>query len=233
MGIFVTDRISLAEDEIGEQFGACARTRRAERQQARNRGPASLRCARVGRRCRTTSRTRLLELAGARATKHGEILINAHRFRTRERNRADALERLVSLVRRAAVVCENEKGDATEPGVDAAPSRAEAPPRTTQACPPATRPGLRLTAGRPRLHPGARVRGGEGSSGPRKAHGQAAPPAARPRTLSRSRSQQRRNGGPQRDSNPDGLTVTGVRMWSRLGGCDVLGRGGPSGPGRA
>ena len=48
-------------------------------------------------------RERLLALAGTRATKHGEILISAHRFRTRERNREDALERLVSLVRRAAV----------------------------------------------------------------------------------------------------------------------------------
>lgn len=27
------------------------------------------------------------------------------------------------------------------------------------------------------------------------------------------------------DSNPDGLAVTGVRVWSRLGGCDVLGAG--------
>ena len=43
------------------------------------------------------------DAAYARATKQGEIVINAHRFRTRERNREDALERLISLIRRAAV----------------------------------------------------------------------------------------------------------------------------------
>lgn len=46
---------------------------------------------------------RLLKLAGQRATKEGEILIEASRFRTQERNRADARERLVELVRAALV----------------------------------------------------------------------------------------------------------------------------------
>jgi ribosome-associated protein len=35
-------------------------------------------------------------------TKEGEIVITARRFRTREQNREDALERLVALLRRAA-----------------------------------------------------------------------------------------------------------------------------------
>lgn len=47
-------------------------------------------------------RTRLLALAGSRATKEGEVLITARRFRTQERNREDAVERLVTLIRRAA-----------------------------------------------------------------------------------------------------------------------------------
>ncbi len=47
-------------------------------------------------------RARLLALAGSRATKEGEVLIVARRFRTQERNREDALERLVLLIRRAA-----------------------------------------------------------------------------------------------------------------------------------
>ena len=102
MAIFVNDRISLADDEVTEQF-------------VRSPGPGGqnvnklatavqLRFDAGGSKslpedvCR-----RLLELAGTRATKHGEIVIDAHRFRTRERNREDALERLVSLVRRAAV----------------------------------------------------------------------------------------------------------------------------------
>ena len=47
-------------------------------------------------------RQRLLRMAGDRATSQGEIVIEARRRRTRERNRADALERLVALIRRAA-----------------------------------------------------------------------------------------------------------------------------------
>ena len=46
---------------------------------------------------------RLMRLAGSRATKAGEILIEASRFRTQERNRADARERLAELIRRALV----------------------------------------------------------------------------------------------------------------------------------
>ncbi len=44
---------------------------------------------------------RLMRLAGSRATKHGEILIDASRHRTRERNRADARQRLVALIDKA------------------------------------------------------------------------------------------------------------------------------------
>jgi len=44
---------------------------------------------------------RLLELAGSRATGTGEIVINAHRFRSQEKNREDAIERLVTLIQRA------------------------------------------------------------------------------------------------------------------------------------
>jgi len=47
-------------------------------------------------------RARLLARAGARATKEGVIVITARRFRTQERNRADAVERLLELVRGAA-----------------------------------------------------------------------------------------------------------------------------------
>jgi ribosome-associated protein len=48
-------------------------------------------------------RRRLATLAGRRMTKDGVIVINAERFRTRERNRADALERLVEMIRAAAI----------------------------------------------------------------------------------------------------------------------------------
>ncbi len=48
-------------------------------------------------------KARLERLAGARLTKDGVVVIFADRFRTQERNRADALERLLILIRRAAV----------------------------------------------------------------------------------------------------------------------------------
>jgi len=48
-------------------------------------------------------RARLERLAGRRLTREGVIVINAQRHRTQERNREDARERLVELIRRAAV----------------------------------------------------------------------------------------------------------------------------------
>ena len=102
MAIWVDDRISLADDEVTEQF-------------VRSPGPGGQNVnklatavqlrfdARGSRSLPEDVRERVLELAGTRTTKHGEIIISAHRFRTRERNREDAMERLVALVRRAAV----------------------------------------------------------------------------------------------------------------------------------
>jgi len=48
-------------------------------------------------------RARLANLAGQRMTKDGVIVIHAQRFRTQERNRADAIDRLLNLLREAAV----------------------------------------------------------------------------------------------------------------------------------
>lgn len=45
---------------------------------------------------------RLALFAGSRLTSGGELLIEARRFRTRERNRRDALDRLTALIRKAA-----------------------------------------------------------------------------------------------------------------------------------
>ena len=44
---------------------------------------------------------RLNRLAGQRMTKDGVIVIHAQRFRTQERNRADAVDRLIELLRAA------------------------------------------------------------------------------------------------------------------------------------
>jgi ribosome-associated protein len=48
-------------------------------------------------------RARLERLAGARLTRDGVLVIIAQRHRTQGRNREDALERLLELIRQAAV----------------------------------------------------------------------------------------------------------------------------------
>jgi len=46
---------------------------------------------------------RLMRLAGKRMTKDGVLVIDARQHRTQERNRADARDRLIELIRQAAV----------------------------------------------------------------------------------------------------------------------------------
>ena len=46
---------------------------------------------------------RLVGLAGRRMTNEGVLVINAQKYRTQDRNRADALEKLLELIRQAAV----------------------------------------------------------------------------------------------------------------------------------
>jgi len=60
----------------------------------------------------------LRRLAGRRMTADGAVVILARRFRTQERNRADAYERLIDLIRRAA-----------EPGKRRVPTRPTAASR--------------------------------------------------------------------------------------------------------
>jgi len=47
-------------------------------------------------------RERLRSLAGRRVSRDGVLVITAHRFRSQEMNRHDAIDRLVALVRQAA-----------------------------------------------------------------------------------------------------------------------------------
>ena len=58
-------------------------------------------------------KARLSALAGSRLTKDGVIVLTADQFRTQERNKADAIARLVELVRKAAHVPKPRK--ATRP----------------------------------------------------------------------------------------------------------------------
>lgn len=49
-------------------------------------------------------KARLMRIAGSRMTSEGVLVIDAQRFRSQERNRADARDRLVELIRAATHV---------------------------------------------------------------------------------------------------------------------------------
>lgn len=99
--IQITDQIALDEAELEERF-------------VRASGPGGQHVNKVATAVqlrfdagRSSSlpervRSRLLRLAGSRATASGIIVITADRFRSQSRNRADALARLVELIRKAA-----------------------------------------------------------------------------------------------------------------------------------
>ena len=101
--IRVTDQINIDEREIEESFvrasgpGGQNVNKLATAVQLRFdvRGSPSL---------PAEVRARLEKLAGARMTREGVLVIAAQRHRTQARNRQDALERLVDLVRGAAIV---------------------------------------------------------------------------------------------------------------------------------
>lgn len=57
---------------------------------------------------------RLARIAGRRLTDDGVIVIQANRFRTQERNRADARDRLIEMIRQAAIA--PVRRIATKPG---------------------------------------------------------------------------------------------------------------------
>jgi len=100
--IHITDAIAIEEREVEESFVRAA-------------GPGGQNVNKVAtavqlrfdvRRSPSLPddmRSRLEKLAGRRLTQAGVLIITAQRYRTQERNRQDALERLVALLRRAAV----------------------------------------------------------------------------------------------------------------------------------
>jgi len=62
-----------------------------------------LRFASLGAQLPEMVRQRLIRLAGRRMAQDGTLVLKAQRFRSQERNRADALERLFALIRQAAI----------------------------------------------------------------------------------------------------------------------------------
>lgn len=58
-------------------------------------------------------KTRLLNLKDSRITKDGVVIIKAQRYRTQEKNRTEALERLQDLIKSVAIV--QKKRVATKP----------------------------------------------------------------------------------------------------------------------
>jgi len=100
--IRITDRIAIEESELVESF-------------IRASGPGGQNVNKLAtavqlrfdvRRSPALSdevRARLERLAGKRLTREGVLVITAQSHRTQERNRADALDRLIALIRQAAV----------------------------------------------------------------------------------------------------------------------------------
>jgi len=68
-------------------------------------------------------KTRLMRLAGSRMTGEGVLVIDAQRFRSQDRNRADARERLMELIRAATHVPKPRRP--TKPGKAAKERRHE------------------------------------------------------------------------------------------------------------
>jgi len=59
--------------------------------------------ARNSKSLKAAVRERLYRLAGKRVNSAGEVVIEARRFRTQQRNREDALKRLLKLIEKASI----------------------------------------------------------------------------------------------------------------------------------
>ncbi|HZS82756.1 MAG TPA: alternative ribosome rescue aminoacyl-tRNA hydrolase ArfB [Stellaceae bacterium] len=98
----ITPELAIAEDEI--EFAFVAASGPGGQNVNKLASAAQLRFdAARSPALNPAQRQRLARLAGRRMTKEGVLVIQAQRFRSQERNRRDALLRLVALLRAAAV----------------------------------------------------------------------------------------------------------------------------------
>jgi ribosome-associated protein len=97
----ITPTLSIPEEELQEEFLRSS----GPGGQHVNKSETAVRLRFDARNSASLSedvRERALRLAGNRATDDGEILIDAQRHRSQERNRHDARKRLAELLERAA-----------------------------------------------------------------------------------------------------------------------------------
>ena len=100
--IQITSTIAIGEDEIEESF-------------IRSPGPGGQNVNKVASAVQLRFdlarnatlpgdvKARLIGLAGSRMTREGTLILTAHGHRSQERNRQEALEKLIDLIRRATI----------------------------------------------------------------------------------------------------------------------------------